>query len=358
MRRTSYELNANGLFDPEFVNVFGVPFTFLPHETDEQTAPPPPKPRTRIEPVPDRREFEITWPNVIRVNPVYETRLTLDLERLEPLQLNAADTLEIAQLAPTVDGKPDLTKIKEIDLEEIGRRSRLQTIAFRTAAEVYDQVKPGWPGGREVLLGQLIRIIERFLPSDRLRIVPASFDRDPLRRRILLTLNMGRIVQHLFEKIRHENVTARKIQLDQEHPIRSTAGMPAWYTVKPCASTERSHINFCVFDSTWEASEAFHLDHDAHVAAWAKNDHLGFEVHYVFQGTVRKYRPDFLVKLVNGGNLVIEVKGQDTPQDRTKRQFLDEWIGAVNEHGGFGRWAWEVSFSPSDLPDILARRGT
>jgi type III restriction enzyme len=31
LRRTSYELNpATGLFDPEYVNIFGVPFTFLP----------------------------------------------------------------------------------------------------------------------------------------------------------------------------------------------------------------------------------------------------------------------------------------------------------------------------------------
>jgi hypothetical protein len=28
-----------------------------------------------------------------------------------------------------------------------------------------------------------------------------------------------------------------------------------------------------------------------------KNDHLGFEIVYVFDGVVRKYRPDFLMKL-------------------------------------------------------------
>ena len=35
----------------------------------------------------------------------------------------------------------------------------------------------------------------------------------------------------------------------------------------------RSHINFCVYDGTWEASEAFAHDHAPEVAAWAKNDH-------------------------------------------------------------------------------------
>ena len=99
-------------------------------------------------------------------------------------------------------------------------------------------------------------------------------------------------------------------------------------------------------DSTWEASEAFHLDHSPHVTAWVKNEHLGFEVHYVFQGTVKKYRPDYLIRLASGAMLVLEVKGRDTAQDRTKREFLAEWIEAVNEHGGFGEWVAEVSFSP------------
>jgi hypothetical protein len=53
--------------------------------------------------------------------------------------------------------------------------------------------------------------------------------------------------------------------------------------------------------------------------------------------------------------LVLETKGQDTEQDQVKRRFLVEWVKAVNQHGGFGVWNWEVSKNPSDLPDILAR---
>jgi type III restriction enzyme len=171
LRRTSYELDESGRFGAEYVNVFGVPYTFLPHEADEGTPPPPPKPRTRIEPVAEKQRFEITWPNVLRVDSTYETRLVLDLAHLAPLRLDAADTRMLAELAPTVDGKPDWSRIKEVDLEELGRRQRTQTIVFRTAAEVFDQVRPGWPGSREVLLGQLIAIVERFLASDRIEIL-------------------------------------------------------------------------------------------------------------------------------------------------------------------------------------------
>jgi len=354
LRRTSYDVDpVTGFYRAEFVNIFGVPFTFLPHEETEGTPPPPPKPRTRIEPVLEKKAFEIDWPNVVRIDQVYGTRLALDLAAVKPLSLAAHETIQLAELAPTVDGKADPTRIDQITLEELGRRNRMQTIAFKAAAEVYEQVNPGWPGSREVLLGQLVALVERFLGSDRVAIEPRVYAEDPLRRRILLTLNMSRIVQHLFDAIRLENTTTRKLVLDRERPIRSTGDMLPWYSSKPCGATQRSHVNFCVYDSTWEASEAFTLDHDPHVASWVKNDHLGFEVHYLFQGGVHKYRPDFLIRLTNGLRLVLEVKGENTDQDRTKREFLAEWVEAVNEDGGFGRWACAVSFTPSDLPDRL-----
>jgi len=53
--------------------------------------------------------------------------------------------------------------------------------------------------------------------------------------------------------------------------------------------------------------------------------------------------------------LVFETKGQDTDQDKAKRAFLDEWVRAVNEHGGFGKWRWAVSKQPGDIVDILSR---
>ena len=164
---------------------------------------------------------------------------------------------------------------------------------------------------------------------------------------------MNKVVQHIADAIQHDNVETLEPVFDQSYPIRSTGDMRTWYTGRPCERTKKSHINFCVFDSTWEATEAFHLDQSKLVTAWAKNDHLGFEVVYVFNGVVKKYRPDFLIKLSNGKMLVLEVKGQDTQQDKTKRQFLDEWVRAVNQHAGFGQWAWDVSFNTSDIPDIL-----
>jgi len=166
---------------------------------------------------------------------------------------------------------------------------------------------------------------------------------------------MTKVVQHICEAIRFENAFAIVPQFDKERPIRSTGDMQPWFTRRPCEPAVRSHINLCVYDSKWEASESFELDRNSNVAAWAKNDHLGFEILYVFRGVVRKFRPDYLIRLKNGKMLVLEVKGQDTHESKTKREFLDEWTRAVNQHGSFGTWAQDVSFTPRDLPSILQK---
>jgi type III restriction enzyme len=361
LRRTSYEVDeTTGLFKPEYVNIFGVPFTFLPHEGGaDEPPPPPPPPKTRIEPLAERRAtYEITWPNVIRIDHEYRPQLTLDPLKTKPLVLDACDTAMLAELAPMIDGKPDVTRLTEINLEELGRKFRMQKIIFATASDLYDQMRPTWKGSREYLLAQLIRLVERFIESGNIQVQPPLFNQDDLRRRIVITLNMSKVVQHMWEAIRFENSLALEPVFDTEKPIRSTGDMLPWYTGKPCEHTMRSHINMCVFDSTWEASEAFELDRNPNVAAWVKNDHLGFEITYSYKGVIRKFRPDYLVRLARGKMLVLEVKGQDSQEQQTKREFLDEWIRAVNGDGGFSTWAADVSRHPADIHEILEKHNS
>src|SRR6267143_1686789 len=150
-------------------------------------------------------------------------------------------------------------------------------------------MKPNWKGNREFLLAQVIRLTEQYLTSGRIVVSPPLFNEDEVRRRILYTLNMTKIVQHLWEAIRFENTLATVPQFDR----------------------------------------------NSNLSAWVKNDHLGFEIPYVYRGVVRVFRPDFLVRLTNGKTLVLEVNGQDDEQNKTKRGFLAEWVKAVNGQNGF-----------------------
>ncbi len=85
-----------------------------------------------------------------------------------------------------------------------------------------------------------------------------------------------------------------------------------------------------------------------------KNDHLGFEILYVYRGVVRKYRPDFLVALTDGTMIVVEIKGQETDETRAKHRFLDEWVRAINGCGNFGNWRWTVVTDAGKIDEHLS----
>ena len=355
LRRTSYEVNPEtGMFEPEYVNIFGVPFSFLPHEGNgDGPVPPPAGPKTLVEPDPAKKEYAISWPNVVRIEHVFRPKLTLDLAEVPPLCLDASQTAQVAELAPILEGKPDVTQISRIELERLAREFRTQRIIFEVARDVFDQMRPAWKGRREILLAQLVHIVEWFILAGSIVVEPRLFYQDDLLRRLIITLNMSRVVQHILDLIRQQDTERLELVLDREHPIRSTGDMRPWYTGKPCERTKKSHINVCVFDSTWEASHAFALDECEAVAAWVKNDHLSFEIYYVYKGAVRKYRPDFLVRLQNGDMLVVETKGQETEEDKQKHRALVEWTEAVTNHGGFGRWSCAVARQPADIRGVL-----
>ena len=65
------------------------------------------------------------------------------------------------------------------------------------------------------------------------------------------------------------------------------------------------------------------------------------------------YYPDFLICLKNGITLVLEIKGIDSDQNRTKRTFLKEWVDAVTEDERFGVWTSDVAFAQSEVKGII-----
>jgi hypothetical protein len=69
--------------------------------------------------------------------------------------------------------------------------------------------------------------------------------------------------------------------------------------------------------------------------------------------------PDFLVDVVaperEGGveHLVVEVKGLEREQDRSKDVGAARWIAAVNHWGRLGRWRYAKIHSPHQLKAVL-----
>lgn len=362
LRRTSYEINPDGLLDPEYVNVFGVPFSFLPHEGGELgggVRPTPPK--IKIEPVKERVQYEISWPNVLRIDHRLNHNLSLDHNKLEDLEIKMSEMPTVAELAPILEGKPDYSKMSEIDLKEIAGSLRLQTIIFKFATHLLPTIEneQKWKGGKHELFADLVSIVEKYILSEKIRINPKVVNDDPAQRNLFIRLNMDKIIRHVARAIISQNATAWDILYDTNEPIRYTRDADIWYTTKRCLPYKKTHMNLCVFDnSTWEEHAAKTLDADKNVAAWVKNDHIGFEISYLFNGVVRKYLPDFLIRFSNGDHMVLEIKGLERDKDKEKWAYLDEWCKAVSATKRYGRWTWGVSKDPNELKDVLAKYAT
>lgn len=355
LRRVSYDVGDDGLFEAEYVNIFGVPFTFLPHEGGEDIPPPHPKPKTKIEPIEEKIEHEITFPNILRIDHIYRSKLKLDWNNVKKLEIEPYESITEAEMAAIIAGKPNEKIHSLIGLDRIVKGTRMQTIVFKVASNIYNIEKNNidWSGTKELFLAQMTRLVAQFIESDKIVIKSDLFRENSAKKKVLIMLNMNKITQHIWSEIRAENIDELAAIFDTERPIRSTSDLRTWYTSKACEWLDKSHISHCVYDSGWETSEARFLDKSELVKSFVKNDHLGFFIVYNHNGIIRKYFPDFIIRLSNGEYLVLEVKGQDSAQNKTKRDYLDEWVKAVNNQGGFGKWNWIVSFHPSDLKSLI-----
>jgi type III restriction enzyme len=365
LRRVSYDSEpvrcpdgkTRELFRPEFVNVFGVPLSIFQEMGSGGETPAPPRPVTQIEAVAERPELEICWPNVLRVDVVVRPELMVDWVKMPPLRIDPAQVHVSAELAPALGGAADLSKAVSIDLEALPEEFRLQRLLFLAARKALAAMEHGFSGGREWLIQQLVRLAEQFFHSDRLEI-PSLFHQDPLRKRILIALSIDTVVQHVVAQVQQQNRERLEPVFDAELPIGSTRRMRTWYTARPCLETARSQISHAVADSTWEHYTVSRLEKFASVSAFAKNDQLGFQIYYLWRGSKRRFVPDFLVRLANGKLLVLEIKGEDSEQNRHKRIALDLWVCAVNERGGFGVWCWDVvKGEPSKVDDVIGHHG-
>lgn len=358
LRRMSYELEIDGeyagMFKPEYVNVFGVPFSFLPLEGDAATSATPTPPTTIIQPMTDRVEYEVRWPNIERVQPEFGHRLTLDHSMIAAIRLDPTVVSTHAQLGALMDGRPNLDARKDILLRDLADGEyRLQRTIFLSAKKLYDRLEPSWLGNTAALLGQVVGLVEGFISSDKVDAGPIPTYYDEVRRRILLALNVERIVNHVWHFIVQVDSSSLCVVFDEEKPIMSTSEVRPWQTRRPTVQTVRSHLNRCVVDSGWEASASFPLDAHPAVAAWVKNDHLGFVIKYLDRGEEHPYTPDFIVRMTDGRMLILEVKGQKQPEDQAKWNAAADWVKAVNENGSWGSWGFASAEGFGEVHRVL-----
>lgn len=340
LRRQSYELNEDGLFNVEYADVLGIPFDF----TAKPVIAPPQPPRNTINVkavCPDRDNLEIIFPNVAGY------RVELPEE-----QLTAEFTQDsILELTPELVG-PSITRNSGIigesvnlNLEHLGDMRRSTLLFHLTQRLLYTKWRDPEEAPKLHLFGQLKRITKQWLdtclvckggtwPAQLLYQELADMACNRITTAITLAQIGKRPIKAVLEPY---NPTGSTI-----HVNFNTSKLDRWET-----DARRCHVNWVILDSDWEAEFCRIAESHPKVQAYVKNHSLGFEVPYRYGSEMRRYRPDFIV-LVDDGHgendllhLVVEIKGYRREDAKEKKSTMDTyWIPGVNNLGTYGRWAF------------------
>ena len=341
LRRQSYDLNEEGLYNVEYADVLGIPFNF----TAKPVVAPPQKPRETIQVkavLPERESLEIVFPRVAgyRVE-LPEERLTANFNEdselvLDPGLVGPSITKNSGIIGESVD----------LTLENIRDMRRSSLIFNLTQRLLYTKWRDPGDEPELHLFGQLKRITKQWL--DTCLVCKGDTYEGLLMYQALADMACERITAAIT---RAEKSKMRPIKavLDPYNPTGSTIHVnfntsktDRWET-----DSRRCQINWAILDSSWEGEFCRVVESHPKVLTYVKNHNLGFEVPYRFASQSRMYRPDFIVQLDDGHgaeeplNLVVEIKGYRGEDAKEKKSTMDTyWVPGVNNLGSFGRWAF------------------
>ena len=340
LRRQSYELNEEGLFNVEYADIFGIPFDF----TAKPVIAPPQSPgeTIRVEAIqPERDALEIRFPRVLGYR--------VDLPR-ESLSARFNDE-SIYVLTPDIVG-PSLTlnsgiigESADMNLEHLDHLRHATLLYHLTHRLLYTKWRDPGEQPKLHLFGQLKRITKQWLDTClvcRGETYPAL-----LMYQELADTACNRITSGITRAFLKERPI--KAMLDPYNPVGSTRFV-GFNTSRPNrweTSSKHCHINWAVLDSEWEGEFCRVAESHPKVLAYVKNHGLGLEVPYLYGSETRKYLPDFIV-LVDDGHgrsdplcLIVEIKGYRAEDAKEKKSTMDTyWVPGVNHLGTYGRWAF------------------
>ena len=349
LRRVSYDADENGMFEPEYAEVLGVPFSFIP------TAGGPAEPKLlkevhRVRALAERVALEITFPRVVGY------RYDLPSDRLEPRFTPDSEMSLSSQDVPLrVEVEPIVGQADVMDLDGL-RAIRPQALAFRLARLTVDRwLRDDEGNERPWLFPQVLEVTKRWL-AECVRLKDGAFPQ-----MLALTQLSHLAAERIYRSIvLGSSGEARLLPMFRAYDAVGSTAAVDFTTTKGVYSSDprKSHLNFVVLDSNWEAKLAQTLEHMPEVLSYAKNQGLGLQIPYTFEGGAANYIPDFLVRLDDRSgeplNLILEVTGEKKKEKASKTATASTlWVPAVNNGGAFGRWAFLEIPDPWDAESLI-----
>ncbi len=341
LRRSSYD----DMSVPEYVDVYGIPFQAFPIKGERRGSVTPPRKQTLVQPLRERAAFEQRFPRVVGYISDARFRITADIEALPRLVITPSEEPTWVKVGAKGEGKGAVH-----DRDEYYAAHRLQRTIFDITAKITDDLKFGDEAGRRIMFPQVLGIVRRYVET-KLDLVGEAAPEE-----IALGSYRSTIESRLIAAIRPADEKGEQPLLPVLHDMAGigTTDVSPFLTIKACLPTQKSHLSYAVYDSGWEAQVAKALDESPRVRAWAKNFRLGLEIPYQHKGAAHAFVPDFLVDLRSHDNsavehVLVEVKGLEREQDRSKDVGAQRWIAAVNHWGKLGHWRYIKIHSPYQL---------
>ncbi len=346
LRRISYEPNENGMFEPEYAEVFGVPFSFIP--TVGNTKVVVQKEVHRVYALPERSHLEISFPRVIGYRWDMPTEhLTPDFTPDSTMTLRTDEVPTRAQLDPIVG------ESKETTLDEL-KEYRHQQVAFALAKRIVENyLLDAEQRPKPWLFPQILPIVVSWM-DECVVIKGGAFEQ------MLLLSQYSHTAAQKVASAMVRGTAGEKRLLPLLRPydaIGSTAEVD-FNTTRTVYETTKSHLNYVVQDSGWESKVAYTLDHMDEVVAYFKNPGV-LRIPYTHEGVQGHYVPDFVVQLRDGRadplNLLVEVTGERRKDKVVKVETASTyWVPAVTNLREYGRWAFTEVTDPWDAADLIA----
>ena len=377
LRRSSHDVEKTTLdvsgeaieletFPPEYAEVYGVPFSFIPATGSGKTIRP--RPVTEVKALPERKAAcEITFPMVAGY------RCQLPFNRLEAIFTEESRyVLSTAEIPSRTETEEITGGTQEVDLPHPRRFREQETEYYLAGAVINNHLSDGDGTAKWWLFPQVLRITRRWMKACvtyKDNMYPQCFQIGEIGRRAARRIYHGilRAEQH-NESGRSAKDNTAKVFLPFFRDKKRTGSTEAvaFETTQPTWETrpDKCHISHVVADTeSWEQKTAQALEQMDEVIAYVKNHNLDFQIPYVnHNGVSRHYVPDFIARIRKPGgasgdnllNLILETSGMRREDKVQKVNTVNNmWVPAVNNAGEFGEWAFLELTDPWDMQNTI-----
>ncbi|MDE0269561.1 MAG: DEAD/DEAH box helicase family protein [Acidimicrobiaceae bacterium] len=349
LRRSNYDnYDEDGLLVPEYAEVIGIPFEFMPVKPGDNGSSPP-KPRYEVRSMAGRRNHRIEFPNVEQyLTEPGASGFCLDEQRVRRWTPQGAQE---ALLSGTVGGTRHITAQSDVRPQH-AFADLAGELVKRWCQRMADE-REGQRARRRMLFHDAFRIVKRWaelaeVTEDHYNGIGSSNQEQAIKQIDDACVPTDGTQDRLVAAFGYKTLLdTSRVWFETSLPDRHT--------------TTHSELNIAACHSRFEAVCAKVLDTHPEVGSWARNFRLGWTVPYLWEGAWHSYEPDFVARLFAGHededavHLIIECKGAPDDHSTRKSQAVTQrWIPAVAASGQLPSWLRRWSFVELTEPGRLS----